>query len=115
MPLSNPPNNKLPGAVNAAVAAQLPEHDRRETAFHRAANTPLPGAVAEAFAPSPIRVGSLEFRPPVLGDFETLRLIESPLYEVFMLKAKGVADPELTVTQATDVIFLWTRPAREAR
>ena len=87
----------LPPELEAAASAVLDENAK-------------PQAPEQDARIEPVRVGPLTFRAPTFGDVEALRLLGSPYYARFVSSAESV-EPDLGAL--LDVLFLWTRPARE--
>ena len=71
----------LSGAALSVVAATT----EKQEAVSRAAATPLPGPLADAFAIAPeITVGKYKVRAFLECDFEFLKELEHPLYEILI-------------------------------
>lgn len=68
-----------------AIAAKISETVERREASERAAATPLPGPLADAFSIAPeIKVGNYKVRAFLECDFEFLKALEHPLYEILI-------------------------------
>ena len=68
-----------------AVRHKIAETQERNEAAERAAATPLPGPLADAFAIAPdVPCGTYKVRPFLECDFEFLKALEHPLYEILI-------------------------------
>jgi hypothetical protein len=95
--------------------AQIAE--RREAAA-RAAATPLPGPLADAFAIAPeIPVGNYKVRAFLECDFEFLKALEHPLYEILIDLWTGTKDSKNDYFPrgqlGWDICFMFTHSADE--
>lgn len=73
------------------IAETVARQAREDAIGHRAAAEPLPGPLRDAFAIQPrIKVGPYNVRPVVDGDFETLALLEHPVYKIITFQEKDL-------------------------
>lgn len=91
---------------------------KRETARAEANVIPLPGPLLDAFLPPLVFAAGQRLRPMTASDVAILQRINSPL--IRMMVEAGKPPEEQTPVVTTDeelweLLFLWTRPAREAR
>lgn len=86
----------------------------RNMAVARAQGDPLPGPLSDAFSSEPIRVGELEVRPIVAGDWIILKKLDSPLYRM-VLERDDKSPAEFTDEEGIEMCFQFTRSVREVR
>jgi hypothetical protein len=100
-----------------ATEAVADIQERRDAAIMASA-TPLPGPLADAFAVAPdIKVGSYSVRPFLEGDFELLKALSHPLYDMLIAMFSGKpseADYLNRGPQAWELCVLFTRSFDEA-
>jgi hypothetical protein len=110
------PPELYPG--HAAEAAARTRHLQKAAT---AAVDPLPGPLLDAFTTGPQTVAGFSIRPLVHYDFVILRQLNSPLIAQLQATAAAQATPgappprtPFTDQDAYEVIYLLTRPCREA-
>jgi len=76
--------------LNESGAARIAEIAERREVTARAAATPLPGALADAFSFQPdIKAGKYTVRPFCEADFEYLQALEHPMHEILIATFSG--------------------------
>jgi hypothetical protein len=98
--------------IESKIAETVARQDMEDKVGMMAATTPLPGPLADAFAPQPdIVIGPFKVRPFYDADFEFLSWLEHPLHR-FMLKGEG-EDFVPRGPMAWELCWLMTRPIEE--
>lgn len=114
---------KINGAAIPAVEELYPgyrEELRRSEARHQkmeqAAANPLPGPLFDAYAHLPETIAGLTIRPLVHYDFVLLKQLDSPLLRHLRAATDGAETPPTPYgdDEGYELIFLFTRPARDA-
>jgi hypothetical protein len=105
-----------PIPLEAGAAAKVADTQERREAAARAAATPLPGPLADAFAIAPeITVGKYKVRAFLECDFEFLKALEHPLYEILIDLWTGTKESKNDYfprgQYGWDVCFLFTHSA----
>lgn len=97
-------------------AAQLARRASRNAAMSAANTEPLPGPLLDAFGGVPQSIAGLTVRPLVHFDFVILRKLESPLLRQLQSAGGDTSKPatEFSDEQGYEMVFQFTRPAREA-
>lgn len=110
-----PSGSAQPPAPGPITEDMVEKHEARMAAREQAHATAIPGPLKQAFARGKLTVCGLTFRPVMLGDYQTLELIESPLLPWFNGMMMGEkAKLRASVPDIQDAIYLFTRPAEEA-
>lgn len=94
------------------AAAQHARKARQAAARAAATADPLPGPLAGVFGHVPATIAGLTVRPLVHYDFVILRQIGSPLIDQLKLTEPG--QTPFSEVQGYEMVFLFTRPVREA-
>ena len=100
----------LPAAQVAAFARSLEIQSA-------AAADPLPGPLADAFAPNLEPIAGISLRPVVARDLALLRQLDSPLVRQLAQWRKPAgerAEVQCTEEEGWEIIYQFSRPARQA-
>lgn len=84
----------------------------------QAGSVPLPGPLLEAFLPSPLTAAGFNLVDLTAGHIALLQRIGSPIFRELAELSKPEAEREVVPYDDTDMwelLFVMTRPAREAR
>ena len=97
---------------------QMDRHLRRQEGIARAQADPLPGPLLDAFAPELPTFCGIPLREVVPTDLGLLKRLDSPLHREMLQLAKPIeerAGIEYTDEELWELLYLFTRPARDAR
>ena len=87
-----------------------------QAAGRRAAATPLPGPLADAFGSNCIMVGTVAVRKIVNSDWSFFHKINSPLLEITKEKATGgELDLKVTELQEAEIVWQFTHTPKQCR
>ena len=101
-------------------AAELARRAERAAQLAAAAAVPLPGPLRDVFGHVPETIAGLTVRPLVHYDFVLLAKLDSPLLKHLRKQTSDPSDPSARSDTACDdeqgyeIVFLFTRPVREA-